>query len=130
MDSSFLLDRPDLDDPRVIALAKARQQISHEGVLNPTWDELTPDEQEGALPYARSYLYAAIRAGLIPSDIPPSDDHMAVRVDEEGFLYCDYPTTPAGDEVARLFWDEESATSRRALETEHGATFTHIGWCK
>lgn len=58
-------DIPALDDPRVLALAQARQQISHEGVLNPTWDELTPAEQEGALPYARSYLYAAIRAGLI-----------------------------------------------------------------
>ncbi len=130
MDSSFLRDRPDLDDPRVRALAKARQQISHEGVHNPTWDELTPAEQEGALPDARNYLHAAIRAGLIPSDTPPSNDHMAVWADEGGFLYCDYPTTPAGDEIARLFWDEESATSRRALETEHSVTFTRIGWCK
>lgn len=63
---------PALDDPRVRALAEMRQQISHEGVFNPTWDELTPAEQEGALLPARSYLHAAIRAGLIPADAPPA----------------------------------------------------------
>lgn len=57
-------DRPDLDDPRVLALAIARQQLAHEGVLAPTWDELTDEEQESSLPSARSYLWAAIRAGL------------------------------------------------------------------
>ncbi|MER5624284.1 hypothetical protein ABT061_24940 [Streptosporangium sp. NPDC002544] len=30
-----------LDDPRVLALAKARQQLAHEGALCPTWEELT-----------------------------------------------------------------------------------------
>lgn len=67
-------DRPTLDDRRVLALAKARQQISHEGVLSPTWDELTAEEQEGALPDARNYLHAAIRAGLVPADTMPTQD--------------------------------------------------------
>ena len=54
-----------LDDPRVVALAQARQQLAHEGMLHPTWGGLTPDEQEGSLPDARNYLEAAIRAGLV-----------------------------------------------------------------
>ncbi|WP_199819144.1 hypothetical protein [Streptomyces sp. FxanaA7] len=66
----------EMNDPRVLALAKWRQQISHEGVYNPTWEELTDEEREGALPDARNYLKAAIRAGLIPADdtqTPTSD---------------------------------------------------------
>ncbi|MFG2408784.1 hypothetical protein ACGFR8_31460 [Streptomyces brevispora] len=58
----------EMDDPRVLALARSRQQLSHEGVFNPTWDELTDEEREGALPEARNYLKAAIRAGLIPEE--------------------------------------------------------------
>jgi hypothetical protein len=122
-------DRPDLDDPRALALAKARQQISHEGMFNPTWDELTAHEQEMSRLDALNYLHAAIRAGLIPADNPPTDRHDRVYVDDEGFLYTDYRTVPPGDELVRLFWDEGTAISRRELETEHGVTFRHIGWC-
>ncbi|MGW2843974.1 hypothetical protein [Streptomyces sp. NPDC001274] len=56
----------EMNDPRVLALAKWRQQLSHEGVYNPTWEELTDQEREDSLPEARNYLKAAIRAGLIP----------------------------------------------------------------
>jgi hypothetical protein len=38
-----------LDDPRVLALAKARQQIEHENPFDvgiPTWDGLNEDDQE------------------------------------------------------------------------------------
>jgi hypothetical protein len=61
-------DKIPLTDPRVLALAKARQQLAHEGMLLPTWDELTPDEQEQSLPDARNYLESAVRAGLLHSD--------------------------------------------------------------
>ncbi len=56
-----------LDDPRVLALAKARQQFAHECTFLPTWEELTDREREGALPDARNYLESAINAGLVPA---------------------------------------------------------------
>lgn len=58
--------RIDLDDPRVVALAKARQQLAHEGLLHPSYDDLPPGEQEGCRWAALHYLNAAIRAGIIP----------------------------------------------------------------
>lgn len=61
----------EMDDPRVLALARWRQQLSHEGVFNPTWKALTDEEREQSLPEARNYLKAAIRAGLIPPRRPP-----------------------------------------------------------
>ncbi|MGW6501820.1 hypothetical protein [Nonomuraea angiospora] len=39
-----------LDDPRVVALAKSRQQLTHDCTYLPTWDELTDEEREGSLP--------------------------------------------------------------------------------
>lgn len=51
-----------LDDP--LALAKARQQLAHEGALCPIWEELTDKEREGSLPDARNYRESAINAGL------------------------------------------------------------------
>ncbi|MFC3986631.1 hypothetical protein [Streptosporangium jomthongense] len=56
-----------LDDPRVVALAKARQQFAHECSFLPTWEELTDEDRENALPVARNYLESAIRAGLLPA---------------------------------------------------------------
>jgi hypothetical protein len=56
-----------LDDPRVLALAKARQQLAHDCTFLPTWEELTDEDREAGLPYARNYLEAAINAGLIPA---------------------------------------------------------------
>jgi len=61
------VDRIPLTDPRVAHLAAERQQMAHEGLYLPTWDELTPTEQEGSLLEARNYLQAAIRAGLVPA---------------------------------------------------------------
>jgi hypothetical protein len=56
-----------LDDPRVLALAKARQQIEHENPFDvgiPTWDGLNEDDQEAALREARKWLHTVARAGL------------------------------------------------------------------
>ncbi|MEV0391355.1 hypothetical protein [Nonomuraea sp. NPDC050643] len=55
------------DDPRVLALAKARQQFAHDCTFLPTWEELTEEERKSALPDARNYLVAAINAGLVPA---------------------------------------------------------------
>jgi hypothetical protein len=62
-----MLPQIPLDDPRVLALAAARQQLAHDCTYLPTWDELSDEEREGALPDARNYLESAINAGLIPA---------------------------------------------------------------
>lgn len=58
-----------LDDPRVLALARARQQLAHDytQIGLPSWEELSDDERTRALPEARNYLQSAIDAGLIPA---------------------------------------------------------------
>ncbi|MFI6393710.1 hypothetical protein ACIBHY_36245 [Nonomuraea sp. NPDC050547] len=56
-----------LDDPRVLALAKARQQFAHDCAFLPTWEELPEDERKVSLPSARNYLESAINAGLVPA---------------------------------------------------------------
>ncbi len=56
-----------LDDPRVLALAKARQQLAHDCTYLPTWEELTDEDREAGLPEARNCLESAINAGLVPS---------------------------------------------------------------
>jgi hypothetical protein len=62
-------DRPEVDDPRVLALAQARQQMAHENQFNagfcPPWDGLTGQEQRLSLLDARNYLRAALKAGLL-----------------------------------------------------------------
>lgn len=62
-----MLPKIPLDDPRVLVLAQARQQLAADCAYRPTWDQLTDDEREGSLPDARNYLESAIRAGLIPA---------------------------------------------------------------
>lgn len=123
--------RSDLDEARALTLAQARHRGWHEGSGRiPRWTDLPERDRELVLKEARDWLRAAASAGLVPPAEPPSPEHDRVYVDDEGFLYTDYRTVPAGDEVVRVVWDEGSATSRRELEIEHGATFTHIGWCK
>lgn len=61
-----MLPQIPLDDPRVLALAKARQQLAHDCTHLPTWEELTDEDRAAALPDARNYLESAINAGLIP----------------------------------------------------------------
>jgi hypothetical protein len=56
-----------VDDPRVVAQARARQQFAHDCTFLPTWEELSGQEREGALPDARNYLESAINAGLVPA---------------------------------------------------------------
>lgn len=77
-------DRPEVDDPRVLALAKARQQMAYENPFNvvcPPWDGLTSDEQQLSLLDARNYLRAALKAGLFASSavsvVPPAANQTA-----------------------------------------------------
>lgn len=78
-------DRPEVDDPRVLALAKARQQLAYENPFNavcPPWDGLSEQEQRLSLLDARSYLHAALQAGLVPAAsaaVVPAADRTALR---------------------------------------------------
>lgn len=64
-------NRPEVDDPRVLVLAQARQQIAHNnafGLPCPAWDGLTRQEQDLSLAEARNWLHAALDAGLVASE--------------------------------------------------------------
>jgi hypothetical protein len=88
MNADPTTDRPEVDDPRVLSLAKARQHIAHSSVFNvvcPPWDGLTAQEQHLSLLDARNYLHAALNAGLVPAAavsvaVPPTVDEIAARV--------------------------------------------------
>ncbi|MFF7837593.1 hypothetical protein ACFZC6_01965 [Streptomyces ossamyceticus] len=76
--------RPEVDDPRVLALAKVRQQLAYENPFNavcPPWDGLSEQEQHLSLLDARSYLHAALKAGLVPAavPVPPPTDQTTLR---------------------------------------------------
>ena len=64
------------------ALAEARQQIAHEGVFNPRWDELTAQEQRDSSLAAASYLLSLRR--IAP---PPGREAASVYVRPPFQLY-------------------------------------------
>ncbi|MET9324433.1 hypothetical protein ABZX75_30380 [Streptomyces sp. NPDC003038] len=59
----------ELDDPRVLTLAKAHQQVVHESVWHigsaPSWEALNEAQKKAAVMEAREWLRAADRAGLL-----------------------------------------------------------------
>ncbi len=61
-----------LEDPRVLALAKAHQEVIHESVWRrgtaPSWEGLTEAEKMAALIEARDWLRAAGRIGFLAHD--------------------------------------------------------------
>jgi hypothetical protein len=118
-----------LSDPRVLALAKARQQITHENTTHavPQWDGLSKGGQQIRLQEAAAWLRAAVEAGIAPLADRPTDKHEAVYVDDEGFLYGEYRTVPPSDSIVRLVWASEMAESKEDLE-HHGVEFRLIGW--
>ncbi|MBT2402000.1 hypothetical protein [Streptomyces sp. ISL-100] len=63
------MDDIELDDPRVLTLAKAHQQVIHESVWHvgdaPPWEDLTEAQKKAALIEARDWLRAADRTGLL-----------------------------------------------------------------
>lgn len=93
-----------------VALAAARQEIAHEGVLSPTWDELDETEQHGAVVDALHYLRAARRALVFPS---VADAVLAAEADQD-----------TADRLARL--DQELRRSYADLdrvETQNGMNY-------
>lgn len=85
-------DRPEVDDPRVLALAKARQQMANESQFNagycPPWDGLSEQEQRLSLLDARNNLRAALKAGLVPVSsaavvqLPPTNQAAELTAEE------------------------------------------------
>ena len=117
-------------NPRIRQLAEARQRVGHEAYgSTANWNNLKPDEQELFLAEAALWLRAAIEAGIAPAAERPSDKHDAVWVDDEGFLYGEYQTSPSshGDALLRLVWASEQCTSKREMEDE-GVEFRLLGW--
>lgn len=116
-------------DARILALAKARQQVAHENTNKalPQWDELSKGARDIHLREAAAWLRAAIEAGIAPLAERPSDKHEAVWLDDEGFLYGEYRTVPPSDSIVRLVWASEMAVSKEDLE-HHGVEFRLLGW--
>ncbi|MER5584072.1 hypothetical protein ABT090_20870 [Streptomyces asoensis] len=117
-------------DPRTRRLAEARQRIGHEAYgSTANWNNLKSDEQQLFLDEAAAWLRAAVAAGLVPPAERPTPEHSAVWLDDEGFLYGEYQTSPPshGDAILRLVWASEQCISKRELE-EQGVEFRLIGW--
>ena len=117
-------------DPRVQRLAQRRQDIAHEeSSLNPSWDQLDPQQQKILLGEADEWLRAAVEAGLAPTAERPTDKHDAVLLDDYGQLWGEYQTSPSshGDAILRLVWESEVCSSKRELE-DQGVAFRLIGW--
>jgi hypothetical protein len=115
-------DRPEVDDPRVLALAKARQQLAYENPFNavcPPWDGLSEQEQHLSLLDARSYLHAALRAGLVPaSAVVPAADRAFVLTQAERDTLT-HALNLAEEEILSLGeGDVETVDSLRRLAVE------------
>ncbi len=66
-------------DARVVALARARQQLAHRGTgYVPAWEELADAERNQAQTAARDWLSAAIEAGLLP-DVADTDTYLVLE---------------------------------------------------
>lgn len=71
MTTNTQTDRPEVDDPRILALAKARQQIGHKAYGSTAhWNSLTADEQQLFVDEAAAWLAAALDAGLVSAAVP------------------------------------------------------------
>lgn len=121
---------PEKTDPRARRLAESRQRIAHEGISYlPAWDDLTTEEREQSVQEAAKWLRAAVEAGIAPLAERPTDKHNAVWLDDEGWLWGEYQTSPPshGDAILRLVWASEQCSSKQELEDE-GVEFRLIGW--
>ncbi|MGW3427898.1 hypothetical protein ACWDHW_08070 [Streptomyces melanosporofaciens] len=124
--------RPQSVDPRARRLAEHRQRIAHEGISYiPAWDDLTAEQREQSIHEAANWLRAAVEAGIAPLAERPTDKHDAVWIDDDGWLWGEYqtsPPTPLSDAaILRLVWASEQCSSKRELEAE-GVEFRLIGW--
>jgi hypothetical protein len=89
-------------------LAEARQELSHRGVYNPRWDELSQDEQDMAALSAGSWLRAL--AGLV---VMPDPDHACAAHDDAHLgKPCPDRTVAAPASAARAGYETAIATLR------------------
>jgi hypothetical protein len=117
-------------DPRARQLAEHRQRIAHEGTgYIPAWADLTTEQRDQSVQEAAAWLRAAVEAGIAPAAERPTDKHDAVWLDNDGWLWSEYQTSPSshGDAILRLVWEPEQCSSKRELE-EQGVVFRLIGW--
>jgi hypothetical protein len=114
-------------DPRALQLAEARYRNGYGATAADAWDTLDAHLRQHLINEAAAWLRAAVEAGIAPLAERPTDKHMAVYVDDEGFLYGEYPTVPESDSILRLVWDHDMAESKRELE-EQGVEFRLLGW--
>lgn len=117
-------------DPRIRQLAEHMHRIAREKASTlPEWSDLPLSFRDRAVVEARLWLRAAVEAGIAPPTERPTDKHDAVWLDDEGFLYGEYQTSPSshGDAILRLIWASEQCSSKREME-DQGARFRLIGW--
>ena len=119
-------------DPRILQIAIRRQSIAHENDNRaPRWDQLPAEERERLLAESAAWLRAAVEVHVAPLAERPTDKHDAVWVDDEGFLWSEYQTSPptplSEAAILRLVWDREECSSKSELE-EQGVQFRLIGW--
>ncbi|MFI8008207.1 hypothetical protein [Streptomyces sp. NPDC086010] len=89
-----------------------------EGANVPTGDQHTPQEPAPE----------RVQALSIPPDTGPTRDHAAVWLDDQGTVWADLPTVPAGDDVLPLVWTEDAPISREALQQR--CRLTRIAVCR
>ncbi|MFZ3592268.1 hypothetical protein [Streptomyces sp. BH104] len=120
-----------MTDPRIRQLAESRYRNGYGVTSEDAWDQLDPALKQHLTSEAGAWLRAAVAAGIVPSAERPTPDHSAVWVDEEGFVYGEYQTSPptplADAAILRLVWAGDVCSSKRELE-DQGATFRLIGW--
>ncbi|MGW3847151.1 hypothetical protein [Streptomyces fagopyri] len=118
-------------DPRALQLAESRYRNGYGPTTADAWDTLDPSIRQYLVNEAAAWLAAAIAAGIAPPAERPTPKHSAVWLDEEGFLYAEYqtsPPTPLSDAaILRLVWARETCESKREME-DRGARFRLIGW--
>jgi hypothetical protein len=122
-----------MTDPRIIQLAESRYRNGYGVVGEEAWDGLDAYLKQQLISGAEAWLNAAVAAGLMPPAERPTSDHDAIWVDEQGFVYGEYQTSPptplADAAILRLVWESAECSSKRQME-EQGAEFRLIGWSK
>lgn len=117
-------------DPRILQLAIRKQAILHEEDRTaPRWDQLPKEDRDQLLAESAAWLRAAVEAHIAPLAERPTDKHDAVWIDDDGWLWSEYQTSPPsyGDALVRLVWASEECSSKQELE-EQGVQFRLIGW--
>ncbi|MEH0417863.1 hypothetical protein [Streptomyces sp. B21-083] len=116
-------------DPRALQLAESRYRNGYGQWAADAWDQLDTSLRQHLIGEAAAWLRAAVEAGIAPPANRPTDQHSAVYLDDEGFLYGEYQTSPSsdGDAILRLVWASEVCSSKAEMEDE-GVEFRLIGW--